>query len=295
LYPLSTAIALDASWLLPALLGAALGLVAILIAQAVTGSSAEVVASTRRVATVASLLVGAAAVTVAVFSLVALFDPAAPPASLFATLVLVGIILFLALWMSVLFFGAPSVQLEVAEEILRQTCATDEHMGKPVRAWWKGVLANTVAFMVFGVLGYFLSSALSGSPVPNPAGAAAVWAVITVYLVGTAFVSEAMLVESGVLARWLVRLAVLFVFLGPILVGAVSLLTLDLYPAAIALIATTAIAVCSAWVSSPSQFGGWTIRASVNAWSKRRLAKRLALTKTFITELRRTTTSLHLP
>ena len=62
-------VVLDASWVLPALVSATLGLVAILIAQPLTHSSAEVMASTRRVATAGSSLLGASAATTLLLSI----------------------------------------------------------------------------------------------------------------------------------------------------------------------------------------------------------------------------------
>jgi hypothetical protein len=183
----------------------------------------------------------------------------------------------------------------VAEELARSTAAIVSRLGKPVRPWWKAILANIAALPAVGAVIYFVPSAIWDVPVPNPWGAVLALLVFAALACGVIFVCEASVVGWGPFVRWTTRLIVVLAFLGPALVTGVAFVDYGLWPGGLAVMLAPAIAIASGWIPTSGFLRGWTIRASVNAWSVNRLNKRLTLTQAIVDRLRRSNTPLHIP
>ncbi len=269
---------LDASWVLPALLSATLGLVAILIAQPLTHSSAELMASTRRVATAGSSLLGASAATTLLLSIWGAATMPALSPRLFGILVLFGVVFGLALWTNVLFFGDPKIQLQVAialrqtnEAVLARLLPSTSHSSYFLLA------ANVAAITILSALVYFLSSLFLGQSIPNARGAVLVlFALATCYSL-CLFGSESVFVRlDGRALRLAARTIVWGVLLSPVALFTATALTFDyLRPAALALLASLVLIVGSC-IAPPTFLRAWTLQSLAHrragAYAQRQLS-----------------------
>lgn len=285
---LGRAVLSDAVWLLPALMSANLGLVALLFAQTVTNADAKLMASTRQVAIVGSVFIGACAAAVALLSFTALVRDPGMGAHLFAVLLLACVIIGITLWMSLLFFGTPAAQLAVALEIRRVTQTTLNRLGLagPVPAWGAWV-ANVVIIAGASVLIYFVSTAAFDQPIPNGLDAVVVLAGLSMCATTVIYLAELGFAEwSSILGRRLVRVLLLIGLFGPVLLMGSALLLSGLSAAGLGVMAAVLLPLLSAWMPMWGWTRGWTLRAAVNRRTAERLLKHLDQLQAFIDDLR---------
>lgn len=291
---LGRGVLLDAGWLLPALLSANLGLVAIVFAQTVTNADAQLLATTRRVATGGSVFIAGCAGSVALLSSTALTPATEAASHLFAIVVLATVIIGISLWMSLLFFGTPAAQLGVALELSRVARAADGRLGPTGPLPARGVFgANVSVIAGFATLFYFVSSAGLDQPVPNNSGAVIVLVLLTMGATALIYFAELGFAEwSSQLGRNAARAVLALGLFGPVVLLASDLVLGGLSAAGLAVMAAVTLPLLSAWMPLPSPVRGWSLRIAVNTRTRARLLKRIDQLQAFIDDLQRRKTQL---
>lgn len=282
----------DSRWLLPALLSVQLALVAVLFAQAVTNTDPRLIASTRRIAVLAAVAVGGAATSVHVFSSVAAISSGSV-VRLFSVTILVAIIIGIALVIGVIFFGSLNVQLQVAEEVKRETEASLSKFGPAAATSPRSiVLANVGVISAVAVLAYFALSVVLGEAIPNAPGAIVALVALTAISSAMVFVGENLTSEWPSKTRRQAARGVLFlVYFVPVLLLGTTQLALP-RAAEVAVLSTGILPLISGWLPGRTRAHRWSLAGAVETATHVRLVKRLRGLETVIAELHKRVTRL---
>lgn len=286
----------DASWLLPSLLSANLAFIAVLFAQAVTNVDANVMAKTRAIATAGSCLVGGSAIAIGMLSMAAL-GRNGTAAQLFAVVILVGLVVGLTLWMTILFFGTPTAQLLLVKELHKSTQAVVDRVRSGVRApAWSVWVLNVAAVAVASIVFYLGCTLAADQPIPNLGGAIALLVVLSSFTSFSVVLAEIALSElPGRGSRQMARVLLFLSLYGPLLLAATSLISAGFQAAGLASSATILLPLLSAWGPWNGKVGPWTLRGFCDSSTRARLLKRLEVLQQRMYELQKGTSQLLLP